>query len=480
MTGIPRKSLEPWLGDWISYYDHQVKGVRWMLRHRNFLLADDMGTGKSLQALTTFAADVHRGWATTMLIVCPIILKDNWRDEIQKFTTIPCTVLDGGPDARAVQIAGFMLQAGPRILITNYETVHAELDLLNALHFDVLLLDEAHHIKNPEAKRTQSVLQLYSHRTFVLTGTPMLNRITELWPLLHRIDPKLFPNYYKFMSRYVVRGGHNKKEIVGIKNENELIERLSNVMIRRLKKDVLDLPEVNRVERILSLYSDQQTVYDKIADELILPRPDASEEEIKSHLTKMLRLKQVCGNLMEFTGKDVSAKMDAALVDDSALIETGEKIVIFTQFRSVMDLYAQRLRRIYPDLPIFELHGGVPKNDRHPMTKRWAAVTGSAVLICMLQIASEGLNLVASKNVSFLDELWTPGKNQQAVDRVHRIGADVTQPVTVRTYLCKDTVEERVKQVLTQKSALITGIIEMSPGWQRVLVDALREQEAKK
>lgn len=447
-----------------------------MARHRNFLLADDMGTGKSLQALTAFIVDVKRGWAETALIICPIILKANWKEEIEKFTTIPATVVSGGPEERIRQIAEFMLSSGPRILIVNYEQVMAEQKALNAIGFDVMIIDEAHAIKNPNAKRTKAVLDTYSHRTFVLTGTPMLNRITELFPLLHRIDPKAFPNMGAFTSRYVVWDKENKREIAGIKNEGELLERLNHVMLRRLKHEVLDLPDVNYVNRSVELYPEQWAIYNRIKDDFVLPTPDGTEKEIEYAIAQIIRLKQVCGSTLLFTGEDHSAKLDAALVDDSALIETGEKIVVFTQFRPVLDLYAKRLRKAYPELPVFELHGDVPKEDRHPMTKRWAAVNGAAVIVCMLQIASEGLNLVASKNVMFLDELFTPGKNQQAVDRVHRIGADLTQPVTVRTYTCKGTYEVRIRNILRSKSKLIAGIVETDSGWKRKLIQALHDE----
>lgn len=473
----PRKSLEPFLSDSVQYYKHQVEGIRWGARHKNFLLADDMGTGKSLQALTTFVVDVKRKWAETLLIVCPIILKGNWQDEIAKFTTLPVTILDGTPMERAIQIAKFQAETGPRILICHYQQVVSELEMLNALHFDCLILDEAHVIKGFTGVTTQAVLQLYAHRKLVLTGTPMLNGIPELFPLLHLIDPKAYPDYYKFVNRYCAFGGHKGKTITGVKNENELIERLHNVMLRRMKSEVLDLPEVNPVDRKVDLYDEQRKLYDSVAEDHVLPSTDADDEEIENALTRFLRLKQICGNTYSFTGEDISAKMDAAIVDDHELILQGEKIVIFTQFRDVLELYAKRLRESYPDLPVFELHGGVPQDDRHPMTKRWAGVTGAAVLVCMFQVANVGLNLVASKNVSFLDELFVPGLNQQAIDRVHRIGADLTQPVTVRKYICRNTIESRIREILRGKSRLITGIVETDKDWKRKLIRALSEEE---
>jgi SNF2 family DNA or RNA helicase len=474
----PRKSLEPFLSDSVQYYDHQVRGIRWGARHKNYLLADDMGTGKSLQALTTFVVDVKRGWAETLLIVCPIILKGNWQDEIAKFTTLPVTILDGTPMERVIQIAKFQAETGPRILICHYQQVVSELEMLNALHFDCLILDEAHVIKGFTGVTTQAVLQLYAHRKLVLTGTPMLNGIPELFPLLHLIDPKAYPDYYKFVNRYCAFGGHKGKTFTGVKNEPELIERLHNVMLRRMKSEVLDLPEVNDVIRKVDLYEEQRELYNSVADDFVLPNPQTGEdEEIDNALTRFLRLKQICANTLPFNGQDISAKMDAALVDDAELIYQGEKLVIFTQFREVLSLYTKRLQSLFPDLPVFELHGDVPHNDRVPLTHRWTGVTGPSVLISMLQVGGIGLNLTASKNVSFIDELFVPGLNQQAIDRCHRIGADLTQPVTVRRYQCRNTIEQRIQEILRGKSRLITGIVETDRDWKRKLIQAMQEEE---
>lgn len=477
MPPVGRKSLEPYLSDDVHYYVHQIEGIRWMAKRRNFLLADEMGTGKSLQALTCFIVDVKREWAETCVVVCPVSLKGNWEEEVRKFTTIPVTVLSGGPMERLYTLANFQAAKGPRILVANYEQVLEYTDTFNALNIDVLILDEAHTIKNHKSKRTQAILGLVSHRTFLLTGTPMLNAISELWPLLHRIDSKAFPDYYKFTNRYAVWGGYKSKSVIATKNETELTERLQAVMIRRLKKDVLDLPEVNEVDRLVDLYEEQRKIYDTINDDLILPRADAPDEAIEYAFTKMLRLKQICGGTWDFTGEDISAKLDAALVDDFNLFESAEKVVVFTQFRSVQARYIERLKKSLPDVPVFELNGDVKISDRVPLTHRWAGVTGASVLVCMYQVAGVGLNLTASKNVSLLDELFVPGLNQQAVDRCHRIGADLTQPVTVRRYMCRNTYESRIRSILKTKSRLISGIVETDRDWKRKLMDALREDE---
>jgi SNF2 family DNA or RNA helicase len=476
-TAATRKSLEPYVKDSVQYYPHQIDGIRELAGRRSFLLADDMGLGKSLQALTVFAIDVVRGWASTCLVVAPVTLKGNWQDEIEKFTRFPCVVLEGTPAKRNEQLMEFSEILGPKILIVNYEQVVSHRVFLDGLAFDVAIFDEAHYLKNPKAKRTQAALSVYSRRSFMLTGTPMLNHVDELWSILHRIDPQGFPRYWSFVGRYAVFGGYKDKQIVGVKNEKELTERLQNVMLRRLKKDVLDLPEVQIIERRIDLTKEQRKLYDEVINELRLPRVDQAEpDDIENALTKFLRLKQICGTTYSFSGVDHSSKLDQAVADDIELLENGEKIVVFTQFRDVQECYTRRLAAT--GAPIWTLNGSVPQVDRQPTVKEWSLSKEPGVIVCMLQVAGVGLNMTAARHGSFLDKLFVPGLNKQAIDRLHRIGQDSSQPVQIREYICRNTIENRVNQILQVKSKLFGEIVESDPDWKRKLYAAIMEDDA--
>jgi SNF2 family DNA or RNA helicase len=435
-----------------------------------------MGLGKSLQALTIFAIDVYRGWASTMIVVCPVTLKGNWADEIEKFTRIPFIILDGEPIERLAQILEFRTMEGPRILIVNYEQVVIHKEELDRIKFDVACFDEAHYLQNYKAKRTEACLDLWSRRSFLLTGTPMLNHVNGLWPLLNRIDPQQFPDYFRFVNRYAVFGGYKNKSIIGVKNEKQLTEKLQNLMLRRLKKDVLNLPVVQIVERRVDLTDEQRELYNRVVEDLKL-NIMGEEDEIENPLEKFTRLKQICATTWMFTGEDHSSKMDLALADDIELLENGHRTVVFTQFRPVIELYAQRLKASKLDMPVFQLHGDVPKPDRVQVVKQWEMTREPGVIICGLQVAAEGLNLVASQNAAFLDKLFTPGKNQQAIDRLHRIGQSLTQPVQIREYIARNTIESRIKQINAIKSKLFGEIVESDPDWRRKLYRLLMEEE---
>lgn len=472
----PRKSLEPWIFDSVEYYPHQIIGVRKLSRMRNFILGDDMGLGKSLQSLTIFAIDVFLGKCERALVVCPTTLKGNWDDEIGKFTSFQKRVLSGTPASRSEQITDFRNWIGPRILIVNYEQVKPHLAELNACDFDVVIFDEAHYLKNHSAIRTKSCMRLRSKRKFMLTGTPMLNRVNELWTLLHLCSPAEFPNYHNFVNRFCRFGGYKNKEIIGTKNLDELRNILDRYMLQRHKKDVLDLPDVQVIERHVDLLPQQLEIYKEISNELKaeLVGKDGPQD-IENGLTKQLRLLQVCGTTVVFNGEDHSSKLDLAIADSHELLSRGEKIVVFTRFRPMLAAFAQRLDG--SQYPVFQIHGDVPIDSRSEVVKTWGTQPGAAVLVCNTTVAGVGLNMTASRYVLFLDKLYTPGLNKQAIDRLHRIGADKTQPIQVLDYIVRNTVEARVAKILSLKTRLNKDVLGDGDGgkFRRMIYEAMME-----
>lgn len=491
-----RKSLMPYLFDTVEYYPHQIEGIRKLARMQNFLLADDMGLGKSLQALTVAIIDIVRGYGEKILVVAPVSLKGNWADEIEKFTTLPYMILGQeiqpgkpghpdklvklGPAGREQQIQMFRDMKGPKVLIVNYEQVNPHLRDLNRMGFHIIIYDEAHYMKNYKSQRTKACLKLTAARHFLLTGTPMLNNVNELWPLLHKIDPAGYPKYWGFVTRYCVFGGYKDKQIIGVKNEKELTERLQSIMLRRMKADVLDLPEVQIIQRKVDLAPEQRKVYDELVENLRIQIGE-EESEVDNALTKFLRLKQICGTTFPFSGVDISSKLDLALEDSIELLtpyrgNEAPKLVVFSQFRDVMECYADRLDKAASHIDIWELHGDVKTHMRQGVVKEWATHDGPGVIVCNPIVAGVGLNMTASRHGFFLDKLFVPGLNQQAIDRMHRIGADTTQPVQITEYICRGTIENRVEQILRTKKKLFGSIVDESD-FKRKLLRALMEED---
>lgn len=452
-----RKSMLPWIKDEVIYYAHQTEGIRKLARMKSFILGDEMGLGKSLQALSVFAIDIELKRGDTALVVCPLSLKDNWLDEVEKYTGgIFAMKLNGTPAKRLEQIEFWKSVDQPKILVINYKQVVSHFDILNSIGFHLVIFDEAHTIKNPKAQVTKCCLKLRATRSFMLTGTPLLNRVNELWAPLNRIDPVKFKSFWNFTHRFCVYGGYGGHEIIGTKNEQELKNILAQVMVRRLKKDVLDLPSVQVIERRVRLLPEQRKLYDQVEKELML-EINGEESELDNALTKMLRLKQICGTTLPFTGEDKSSKLDMAVEENVELVDSGNHVVIFTQFRDVQAACAARLEDA--GVKVYLLNGDVPGSDRVKVVKAWESDKPCAI-VCMLQVAGVGLNMTKARHVTMLDKLYVPGLNQQAIDRLHRIGASTTQSIQVFDYYCIGTVESRVNQILKIKTQLGQDIIE--------------------
>jgi len=493
MTIAPaaRKSLT-WIPDTLNYYPHQVDGVREVARMGSAIIADEMGLGKSVEALTVFAVDVEAKWASRLLVVAPATLKGNWYDEIMEHTLFRNVMVlgqylndegqwrDHTPAGRASQLEEFTRWDDPKILVVNYEQVDKYVNDFNALEFDVAIYDEAHLMKNPRSKRTKACHKILAKRHLPLTGSPMLNHVNELWSLLHRVKPEEYPNYYVFQNRYCVFGGFKDKQIVGVKNEKELTERLNRLMIRRLKADVLDLPDKQHIVIKVPLHPEQQSLYDAVKEELYLPDPvEATGEDIQNALTMFLRLKQICGTTATIEGyADKSYKLDRVMDDLEELIDSGQKVVVFTQFRGVLHAIEERIENHRPGglAPYWSLHGDVPKERRKPIVTAWTDHPGPAVMVAMHQVAGVGLTMTAARHMLIVDKLFVPKLNEQSEDRIHRIGADKTQPVQYREYICEGTVEHRVEQILKRKRRIFNDVVE-DGNFRRKLYTALRDED---
>jgi SNF2 family DNA or RNA helicase len=469
---VERKSLDK-IKDDVEFYQHQVDGVRLGARLSSFILADEMGLGKSLEAATVAAVDFQRDWAERILIVCPSFLKWNWAEDLEKLTNYSFVILNGTPKQRREIMETFSAD----ILITNYEQIVNDRDLLAMHEWDIVIVDEAHFIKGRNSKRSKAVRAIKRRRGFALTGSPMLNRPDELWALLNFCDPERFSSYWKFVNRFCVMGGWQSKQIVGAKNKDELRGILSEYMIRRLKRDCLDLPDKQIVPVYVDLHPKQRVAYDQLDAELKLDIPgDPNPMEAENILTKMLRLKQVAATPACVGLPDDSYKLDRAMEmieEFTTDPDDHTPVVVFTQFRGVQTAMGARLDAA--GVPYWVLNGDTPKETRIELVNEWASNSTPGVIMVMLQMGV-GLNLTAANKAIFLDRLYVPKLNEQAEDRIHRIGADKTKPVQIFNIIAKKTVEERIERILAGKRKLFDSVVEMDTSWKRDLVKEIANE----
>jgi SNF2 family DNA or RNA helicase len=475
-TPLKRKSLVK-IKDEVEFYEHQIVGVRSLVKMTNFILADEMGLGKSLQALTVAAVDFERGLAERILVVCPSFLKWNWADEIDLMTNYTYTVLNGPPKKRREQLTAF----DSDILIVNYEQLTNEADYatIQEIGFDIMIVDEAHYIKERKSQRHKAVIKCERKRIFLLTGSPMLNRPNELWAPLHAVDPRRFRSYWPFVNRYCVFGGFNSKQIVGAKNKAELRSTLAEYMVRRLKKDVLDLPDKQMILIPVDMHPEQKKIYEQMENDLQITIPgNPNPMQAENILTRYLRLKQIAGTPAAIGLADNSFKLDRAVqMCDEFTRDDDEPtpVVVWTQFRGVMEAMRQRL--VVADIPVWTLHGDTPQPQRMKVIKEWEESDPKGVIIIMLQMGL-GLNLTASDKAIFLDRLYVPKLNEQAEDRIHRIGASLTKPVQIFNLFGRGTVEEKIEKILKMKRKLFASLVEDETAWKRALIEELAREAA--
>lgn len=468
----PRKKI-PRIKDEIDYFKFQVEGIRRMLRMRSVLLADDMGLGKCIQSLTV-AAVALEAECRRVLIVAYASLKGNWEDEIDNYgNKYTCEVLQGTPKQRYKQLDNFNSDC----LIVNYEQVVTHVDDLNKMGFDLVIYDEAHAIKNASSERTKACHALIAPRHFLLTGSPILNQVDDLWSLLYRIAPYEFPNYWSFINRYAVYGGYQNKQIVGVKNEKELRERLAPYMIRREKKELGLIGKLPLIQERLEMHPEQRKLYDQAVNELELPNPDDADNpfKIENSLVKLMRLKEICGTTATLGYADHSSKLDRAEEICEQFINKGESVVVFTQFRLVQACFAERLKK--RGIKFAMLHGDIKPADRQPVVNQWTHDTEHkhpGVLICMWQVGGIGLNFTAASTCIAIDKLFVPKLNEQGYDRLDRIGQ--TKPVQIIELLMRKSIETRIEQILKRKQGIFGAIVDVdNSNWKKKLIAAVKD-----
>lgn len=435
---------------------YQVKGFRWLYslkeNHLGGLLADEMGLGKTLQIITLLAAWKDR---KRTLIVCPSSLVYNWANEFTKFM----------PDLHHVMITGFahIRQELIRnsleddILITSYDALKRDREVYENMKFSCQIIDEAQYIKNATTLAAQSVKDINSDFRIALTGTPIENRLSELWSIFDFILPGFFGSYKKFRNNFELPIVRDQDELL----EQDLQKMVTPFILRRRKKDVLkDLPE--KLEEVYygQLEGEQKDLYDARVQRLKLMLQKQSDQEFKENriavLAELTRLRQICCDpqLLYDNYSGNSAKKELCLNIISNAIEEEHKILLFSQFTSMLDSLTNEFDKV--GIRYHKLVGSTSQKDRATMVEQFQQ-DDVPVFCISLKAGGTGLNLTAADIVIHYDPWWNTAVENQASDRAHRIGQK--NIVNVYRLIIKDTVEERIIQLQEEKSNLADRIL---------------------
>ena len=430
--------------------DYQRVGANFMNETGKCILADDMGTGKTLQAI----AACEEIKAERVLVVCPNSLKWNWHEEVGKWTDSKAVVVDGTRAKRVKTIEGFT----GKYLIINYESMRLH-EELQKVKWDVLILDEAHKIKNRKAQQTKAVKKIKADNVYLLTGTPMLNRPDELWSLLNRLYPKKFGSYWRFAERYcsITDNGWGKEVGMGTPEQQEKLRQLlAPVMLRRTKKDVLkELPDKVYQRHLIELKGNQARAYRSMEKDTIATLTEGEVIAAPVVIAQITRLRQIAVSTQLLSdGVAESAKFDALLelIQDN---QEEHKIVVFSQFRRAVELFSEKLDKA--GIKWTAVTGAVKQEDRHQATKDFQEDTETRVMLATIEAAAHGLTWTSADIAVFLDRHWTPAINTQAEDRLHRMGQK--NSVTIINMVARGTVEEYIENMLEEKGKGFDAII---------------------
>lgn len=470
---------------------YQRIGLSWMSFLDRFglgaCLADDMGLGKTIQLIALLlherqTAQSPENIGPTLLVV-PTSVVSNWVRELERFSPTLRVHVQHGPD-RPMNNAFSQVVANHDVIITTYALVSRDRETLTQVDWHRVVLDEAQYIKNPPTKQTAAIRALKAGRRLALTGTPVENRLTELWSIMEFCNPGYLGGPSEFRSRFAVpierHRDHNRAEA--------LRQLVRPFVLRRLKTDpkvISDLPPLVETKEYATLTPEQALEYERTVNEML--NVVDSTEGIQRRglvLATLVKLKQICNFPQQLLRTNQSGPVNAeTMLNDGVsmaglsrrsgktqrIIELLEEVLasdgkalIFTQFRQMGHLLNLMIRHEL-DCDTLFLHGGTPQGKRQQMIDRFQTPGDAPVFVLSLKAGGLGLNLTAANHVFHFDRWWNPAVENQATDRAFRIGQK--RKVHVHKFVCVGTLEERIDQMIEQKTALAENIIGSGEQW---------------
>jgi SNF2 family DNA or RNA helicase len=453
---------------------YQQRGFSWLafLRQVGFgaCLADDMGLGKTIQTIALLLRDREQKIKAPALVVCPTSVVGNWAREIERF----------GPSLKVLVHRGLERQKGGAfaqevkahdVVLTSYPLLTRDRALLTEVKWATVILDEAQNIKNSAAKQAQAARALKAANRVALTGTPVENRLSELWSIMAFLNPGYLGSEESFRRNFA-------RPIERL-NDADAAARLRKLtapfVLRRMKTDksiIADLPEKLEMKVYCPLTKEQATLYQAVVKDALaqVEAAQAAGDNLKRRgqvLAMLVRLKQVCNHPAQFLGdgsrlEGRSGKL-ARLTEmlEEACAE-GDRVLIFSQFAEMGAMLQGYLSEALNEEVLF-LFGGSKAKERDAMVRRFQAPDGPKIFLLSLKAGGTGLNLTAASHVFHFDRWWNPAVENQATDRAFRIGQ--TRNVQVHKFICGGTLEDKIDAMIESKKALAESVLGAGEGW---------------
>lgn len=457
---------------------YQQRGYEWMMHNLSLgfgaVIADDMGLGKTLQVISVLLKlkEDRRLEKRRVLIVVPTGLLANWQKECVRFAPELNVEIYHGParDINAINA---------EIILTSYGVMRSDVAKLKKLKWELLVIDEAQNIKNTATAQTKAVNSIPAKSHIAMSGTPVENRLSEFWSIMNFTNKGMLGSLKEFNTQF--------GRPIQVEGSREAAERFKAItapfMLRRLKSDksiISDLPDKIERDEYASLTSDQSALYQQTLNEAMR---EIEGVEGKDHaslfkreglvLQMIMALKQICNHPAQFLKtKQADAELSgkALLLLDlvRTIVESGEKVLIFTQFKEMGDLLVKMLEK--EDIPSMFYHGGTTLKKRSEMIDRFQNIRSAQVFILSLKAAGTGLNLTAATHVIHYDLWWNPAVEAQATDRAYRIGQH--RNVQVYRFITKGTFEEKINSMIQDKKQLAELTVATGEKWLASMSDA--------
>jgi SNF2 family DNA or RNA helicase len=474
LSGAAAQSLqpvEPPDGFTATLRPYQARGLAWLAFLSSLglgsCLGDDMGLGKTVQLLATETLQRHHDPdAFPTLLLCPMSLVGNWQREAAKFAPgLRVYAHHGGARCHGDALAQLLPHTD--LVVSTYTTTTRDIDELAGYEWNRVVLDEAQAVKNSLSRAAKAVRRLDARHRVALTGTPMENRLAELWSIMDFLNPGLLGSSELFRTRYAIP--------IERHGQTEPAERLRAVtrpyILRRVKTDpaiIDDLPEKIEIKQYCQLTTEQASLYQVVVDDMMDKIDNTKGIERRGNvLAAMAKLKQVCNHPAQLlhdhspVGRRSGKVIRLEEILDEILAE-GDRVLCFTQFTEFAELLVPHLSARF-GRDVAYLHGGTPKKRRDEMVAGFQSGDGPSIFLLSLKAGGTGLNLTAANHVVHLDRWWNPAVENQATDRAFRIGQ--RRAVQVRKFICTGTLEEKIDQMIEEKKVLANLVVTDGEGW---------------
>lgn len=460
-------------------FSHQIDGVRFGLNKKKFLLCDDQGLGKTFQIINWVGCLEKTDTINKVLIVCGVnSLKYNWQSEIgihsdekgwvlgTRFRKTTGKAYEGSTKDKLEDLDNL---PDCRYIITNIETLRAGAEKISKTkyHFpladklaqlckkgiiSVIAFDECHKSKDPTSLQSRAMLLLSAPYMSAMSGTPLMNNPLDLYFPIHWLGYEQH-SLYQFKQHYCKFGGWGGSPIVGYKNLEEIRALMEKIMIRRLKSEVLDLPEKIRKIEYVDMTPKQNQIYKEVYNDVM---SDLQKIKFSNNpLSMMIRLRQATGWTGIISDKvQESAKMDRMIELVQEIVASGQKAIIFSNWESITEVSREKLKLYNPAY----ITGATKADERMKEVDRFQTDDKCKVIIGTIGAMGTGLTLTAAQNVIFLDSPWNMALKAQAEDRAHRIGTKGT--VNIITLVCKNTIDERIEELVEKKGQIADALVD--------------------